>query len=361
MRKTSKGKIVIADSYLESILEAAEEQAATYPKSKRDEVAGKILNEFFKNLTSITGRIADDIIIEAEEDIELALIDSLKQQRAFERRLYSTHKQVFEKYHVLMEICIELTEKHRKEIYDAVGNDSLFDLLIRLHARILRNGFEIGALARTGYGTGALARWRAMHEVHVTLAFIRDYGDKAANAYYDYGAVSAYRALNDYQIHSNKLGIQPFTQDEIDSMKRDRDMVIKKYTSIINNNYGWARWLSNDKIRNFRDIETAVDFSHYRPYYRYSSLGIHSEWRSLTSGEEGTAFFSDEPVHLVGPADYGFEDALRLAMIGACSATSIILNYNHSIGSLIDMHIIKKKLEDALDEWSTVVSSRSTV
>lgn len=79
----------------------------------------------------------------------------------------------------------------------------------------------------------------------------------------------------------------------------------------------------------------------------------------LVSGEEAEALRGDDPVHLVGPADYGFEDALRLSMITASSATAILLNYNHSIGSLVDMNVIKKILEDALAEWSQVVSSKS--
>ena len=354
MRKTSKGKIIIADTYLESILDVAEEQAGNYPGQERQEVTSKVLNEFFKNLTTITGGTADDIIAEAEEDIKVALADSLKQQRAFERRLYNSHKRLFEKYQVLMEVCSELADKHRKEVYDAVGNDNLFNLLVRLHARVLRNGAEIGALARAGYGTGVLARWRAMHEVHVTLAFLRDYGDKAARAYYDYGAISSYKALDDYQTYSSQLGIIPFSQDEVDAMKRDRDRVVKKYGSLMNEDYGWARWLSDGSIKTFRQLEAAADFGHYRPYYRYASLGIHSEWRSLTSGEEAEALYGDDPVHLVRPADWGFEDALRLAMITASSATAILLDYNHSVGSLVNMHVMQKMLENALDEYVTL-------
>lgn len=360
MRKTSKGKIIIADTYLESILDVAEKEAASLPEEERDKAAGDYVNQVFKDLTSITGRIADDIIKEAEADIRDALADGLKQQKGFERRLYKSHKNLFEKYHTLMEVCLELTDKHRKEIYETLGyKDELFGLLVRLHARVMRTGFEIGALARVGYGTGALARWRAMHEAHVILAFIRDYGDKAAKAYRDYGAVSAYKASFDYQTHSAALGEKPFSQKELDELKEDRDRVVAKYGSIFNKDYGWVRWLSGGTIQNFRDIEAATDFGHYRPYYRHSSLGVHVEWRSLVSGEEAEALRGDDPVHLVGPADYGFEDALRLSMITASSATAILLNYNHSIGSLVDMNVIKKILEDALAEWSQVVSSKS--
>ena len=35
-----------------------------------------------------------------------------------------------------------------------------------------------------------------------------------------------------------------------------------------------------------------------------------------------------------------------------------MLNYNHSIGSLVDMHTIKKMLGDVLVEWSNGISSK---
>lgn len=359
MRRTSKGKAYLPDEYLASIFDLAEEYAAKYPKDIRDTKVKEYMDKAAKKLMPAIDNIADDMLRDAREDIRSALDEDVKYRKGFEARLYKTHKELFEKYHTLVEISLENVDKHRKSVYAVVSNgDNLFGLILRFHARIIRNAFEIGALARTGYGTGALARWRAMHETYVIMTFIRKYGDKAANAFIDYAVVSSFRASTDYQKYATQLGEEPFDDNELKDMQSERDKVVKKYGTVFGQENGWMKYLSKNKINNFRDVEKNTDLDHLRPYYRYSSLGIHSEFRSLTSGEEFEALNGSDPVNLVGAADYGFEDALRLSIITVGAASVEILNYHHSIDSLISMKIIQNLVTEALEEWEKTVASK---
>ena len=58
--------------------------------------------------------------------------------------------------------------------------DYVFEALSRLLARACRIAEEVLVLLKAGYGQGALARWRALHEVAVVADLIAENGEDCA-------------------------------------------------------------------------------------------------------------------------------------------------------------------------------------
>lgn len=344
-----KGKTLLYDDLLQGAMEAIEAEVTKLPEQDQKKAYSKATKKLLKELDPIMEKIKDDIIARSRKDVKKALREDEKYKAGFEKRLYKNNKDLLDRYNALVSICLEAVQRHREITFDNVGEkDKLFPLLLRLHARACRIANEILALTRAGYGTGALARWRAMHEIVVVLSYIREHGIKAAKAFEDYSAISSYKAMLDYQRYCKALGQKPFSAAEVRKSKDRYDRMVTKYGKQFKDDYGWAKYISGGTINNFRDLELSAGIDHLRPYYRLSSLGVHAEWRSLTTGEEFEAL-SNDGIALVGAADYGFEDAMSLAMVTVSHATSIILTYNHAMFSLVYAKIIITLEREAQD------------
>lgn len=82
------------------------------------------------------------------------------------------------------------------------------------------------------------------------------------------------------------------------------------------------------------------------------------EWKSLLIGEEFQAL-NDDGIVLVGPADYGFEDAVSLSLLTAAHATTMILTYNLSMKSLMYAKLIKDIQDRAQEQLAKVTAKKN--
>ncbi len=94
---------------------------------------------------------------------------------------------------------------------------------------------------KSGFGIAAFARWRALHEVIVTAAFLREHGKNAAQIYLEYESVQAYQAMQEYAKHEKILGGALWRKAEKKKLQRRYYYLIKKYTKNFQNPYGWAK------------------------------------------------------------------------------------------------------------------------
>jgi hypothetical protein len=77
-------------------------------------------------------------------------------------------------------------------------NDTLFTVLVSLHARACLVASEVLALLRSGHAAGAQTRWRTLHEIASVAYFMRRFGQRVAELYLEHEHIEAYRAAKEY-------------------------------------------------------------------------------------------------------------------------------------------------------------------
>jgi len=92
----------------------------------------------------------------------------------------------------------------------------------------------VHALLAAGLPSGAYARYRTLHELAVTTAVIAEHGRTPEHAdladrYLNHTHIEHYRQAEHYQRSSSHLGWQPFSQDTMRALKRERDHLTSRY------------------------------------------------------------------------------------------------------------------------------------
>jgi len=220
-------------------------------------------------------------------------------------------------------------ERHRPDA--ATDSDFVFDALSRLHARACRAASEVGALLRAGHAEGAHARWRTLHEVAVTMFFIRAHGRSVAEAYLAHHAARAWSAAEQYQRYHADLGYAPFAESELDEMRAARDSLAERFGPNYVRDYGWSAAALGKSRVTFQDIEEAVNMDRWRPWYRMASEGQHAGSRGLVFT---LGLLPDANLLLAGPSNAGLEDPGASAAISLAQATVALLTRTPDFRSL---------------------------
>lgn len=103
------------------------------------------------------------------------LVERHADRSATEERLAARWGRAFDLMEMAIVVSYEAGEAFNAKHQTTAGeeNDLVFAALVRLHARACRIAEEVLRLLKGGYGQGAHARWRALHEVAVITAFLR--------------------------------------------------------------------------------------------------------------------------------------------------------------------------------------------
>ncbi len=339
MANYKRRRALLYDELLKLMIETWEKETEKLPEKKRA-IVWKKMSRDPKGLSEVIGKIANEVAISSRKQVEETIREDSKERKDFERSLYKKYGPILDTSTELLGVCLEAVESHREITHANLGEkDTVLPMVLRLEARVHRIASEILALVRAGYATGALSRWRSMHETTVVMSYIIEYGERAIKLMQAHEAISGYKAMKDYQTYHKQLNLLPYSSYEMRLAKRRYDRRIARYGRNFKRDYGWVSILT-PSVTDFRSLEKHVGIDHLRPYYKLSSMGVHMEWKSLTTGEEFEALHKHGVV-LVGPADYGFEDAISLAMITAAHATTMVLTYNSSMKSLMYANIIR--------------------
>jgi hypothetical protein len=251
-------------------------------------------------------------------------------------------------YGICQEVGQEFNQRYRDRAYDE--DDYSCQALIRLHARSCLVFSEVVALLRSGYASGAHARWRTLHEIAVVASFLREHDDDIAQRYLANDAIQAYKSALSYRLYAERLGQDGPTDEEFDEAKRQRDELVARFGSEFKYDYGWAAPVLPGQGRTFAEIEAATELDHMRPYYKMASHAIHPNARAL--------FFDlglgdDENLMLAGPSTRGLADPGIGATIALYQATVSLLNERPDIDELVTMLVLQRMvpvIEDALME-----------
>ncbi|UYP84235.1 DUF5677 domain-containing protein [Pseudomonas asiatica] len=258
----------------------------------------------------------------------------------FIARNYKRWKDGFDALELLIEICIEAGANFNRNSRTAADKSSeiLFDTLSRLHAKGCLIAKEIACLLTNGFADGAHARWRALHEVTVTSKFLAEKGTDTTERYIAHQHVDSYKGACQHKAYEARLQAVAPTEEIIASLKAKYDEAISRYGNEFANSYGWAGHALGKKKVNFADIEKAVSFDHWRPYYKWASQNIHASAKTIRFSLGTTE--TDADLLLVGSSDAGMTDPAHSMAISLSQITVNLLSISPNLDNLVTMKMI---------------------
>lgn len=273
-------------------------------------------------------RIADDVAAQA---LRMLLVNPNKEVRehramlrGFESRLsegWGAGLDMFDLHRVLAtEFGSDFHEKHRDE--GLTRDDVVLETLARIHGRACMTAGEISVLIRSGYASGANARWRTLHELATVAFFIGDHDFEVARRYLEHQAISANKELRAFERFAPRLNEQPIEEAAALELKAERARLLALYGEAFDKPYGWAADCLEKESPNFQDIAEAVEFDHWTPYVHLAHEAVHA-------GSRGSyidlGIPPDTEVMPSGPSHFGLAEPAVNAMLSLSQATTALL------------------------------------
>jgi Family of unknown function (DUF5677) len=245
-----------------------------------------------------------------------------------------------------LRILHEVAWEAGRAFHDAATGRALHEVLARLHARGLALVAEILCLLENGFASGAMARWRTLHETTVVAVVLRDGGEEQARRFLDHDAVGRLRQAREYQLRAVDLASKPIPADVFVAIEADRDRMAERYGPRFGDDYGWANEPGNEAHISFRHLEAMAAQDHLRPYYQMANNPVHAGARGLL-WELGTV---DHDVLVTGSSDRGLADP------GQLTARTLSLLTRTFVLSQDDAGVRWAIYVDALDQLSRQAS-----
>lgn len=197
----------------------------------------------------------------------------------------------------------------------------------RFHARSICMADEVLALLRSGFASGAIARWRSLHELAVIATVVAKFGEDIVERYLAHTAVTRYQATLAYQEHAKALGMKPVSASVLARNLNARDQVVHRYGRDFKEAYGWASKALSRPAKKFEDIEMIAGFSALRPYYKHASKQVHGGAQG-TLEPEGLRL--KDRILLAGPSNYGLADPGQLVAHSLAAVTRALMISQYS-------------------------------
>ena len=258
-------------------------------------------------------------------------------------------RQVWGKALDLLEMCIAIATEAGAEFakeycrLEEERPNYRFEALVRLHARGCQVASEVLELLASGFADGADARWRTAHELAVIAFFISERSDEVSERYLMYRAIESYKDALKYQKHAKQLGYAPFTDEEFQSIRANRDDMCKRFGPDFAHRYGWASKELDNPKPTFADIESSVKMEHYRPHFKMATQNVHAG--------PGSLFFRlgdprERHTLLAGASNAGLADPGQSTAISLYQHTTTLLYSAPTFERLV----VLKAFEQLLDE-----------
>ena len=281
-----------------------------------DEI-GTRLDDIFPGATAEAG---SDLLQGLKAEANAMLADRRQIRGGFQERQREKWGKPFDLLLMLMEAAREAGQEYNATLQASanVGQDFVFDVLRRLHARGCLLASEILWLMEGGYASGAMARWRTLHELAVVGHFVKNQGQDVAERYLLHHTAESHRAAIQYNEHTSFLGSESIPDQEVNQLQAKRDALCQRFGDAYKEDWGWAAESLKPKRPSFAEIEKAVSLGHYRPYFKLASHSNHAGSKGMWFDLGNSLNPPGSQVMLAGPSDAGLADP------GMCTAISIL-------------------------------------
>lgn len=298
--------------------------------------------------------LAHSLYVDTKKDGPRFLAAAKQFRRGFEGRLQRRWMKAIDLFDLTAQLALDagsnFNGSHRPQA--SADTDFVFEALCRLHARACLTTSEVRALLVSGHATGAMARWRTLHELAVVAFFIKERGGDVAERYLLHAAIESAKAGEEYQDSAVDLGNDPLTDEELASLRRRKDDLIKRFGAPFGEQYGWAASSLSNKRPNFSEIEQAVQLQHARGYYRMASLGVHSSARGSYADLGQSQNSPMRPMELTaGPSNAGLADPAIRTLFSLFQCTILFLGTRPDILTVTVSLALSRLYEEATDEF----------
>lgn len=274
-------------------------------------------------ITEITSRTFKDNAAEIRE-----------YRSGFERRLLQSWDPAIELFDVLVIFATDLGAQRNDKFRPIAAQDEdyVFEALVRLHGRACLTAFEVGALLRAGLATGALARWRTLHEITTTAFFIAENGRDTAERYLLHDTVARYRAAIIHNKYAGNNGDKPIDPETMQTLTENIEALQERFSRSFLGDYGWAANALAKTRPTFADIETATKLDHWKPFAKMASEGIHA---GPHPGYWDLGMHPDTQGDFIaaGPTHFGLADPAAHSLMALGQVTTALLV--HTVGMTI--------------------------
>jgi hypothetical protein len=137
------------------------------------------------------------------------------------------------------------------------GHENKQRALLGLQGQAVTIAREVVALAQGGYGTGALSRWRVLHEVWIVFTVLRDRDEDLCHRYLQYAVIDELKLQEDYAQAWDTVGGPPPGFSSFERNRRRAAMVMRFGNTFLRE-YGWAAPLFEGRPPRFRELQTLV-------------------------------------------------------------------------------------------------------
>lgn len=289
--------------------------------------AGGVSTETLQSILDETmANSASGLASRLREDGPGMLAEHAEFRRTFEAELRERWQPALDLFEMVLVACTEAgsdLSESLSELDESVHPNKLRALTL-LDARACMVASEIYSLLCSGHAPGAQARWRTLHELAV-IAFVLSEGDhELARRFLLHGQVERWKEAQCYQENCAALGLEPFSKEEMDSFRSDRDAVVNSFEVGYERDWGWSKPAFKSALQrpNFEDLETLAGLGHYKPFVKLSHHAIHG-------GSSGTTDILTLHGHgqfmLAGPSDGGLSDPGHGALIALYQVTVAFL------------------------------------
>ncbi len=278
-------------------------------------------------ITEALPKISERLLQELHKDAPEMLFWERHHGHGFCERLIHRWQEGFDLLDMLGVICLETGEMVVRDVSPELKRSETprFESLSRLHARACLIFGEIVCLLKSGYADGALARWRALHEIAVVALFIAENPVNLSVRFLDHRHIECWRRMQKYQDHCKRLGCEPYSDAEMNNAEQVANALKEKYGHAFERDYGWAAEALDSGNPKFTNLEIRVGIQHLRPYYQWACERIHASSNGLY---RTLGLVNSEDLMLAGPSNAGLADPAQLAAISLHQATTALqVNY----------------------------------
>jgi len=317
-----------------------------------DQLIGEVSDEWMQSMSKdlydeLMGR-AGEMLSEDRRDIS-----------AFERRNRRRWKKPVDLLRVMVRIVEETISTSFAEADIGEDDRHSFDALNRLCVRSLVVTREVICLVEGGFADGALGRWRSLHEIAVSAAFIAQHGESTAERFiagFSFASRKAMLQLNNYAARAN---LDPFSVAEVQAAAEDCEEIEVRLGKGLGDDYGWARQALGFELNrkpHLLHLEEDTGLDHWRPRYRWASQNVHSNYAppmaSLGMAESKTE------VHLVGQSNSGMVDPLQMCAVSLLIATTAFLGRFPNADRIIIGRVLQR-ISDQVGDVALTAESES--
>jgi len=187
-----------------------------------------------------------------------------------------------------------------------------------------------------------MARWRTLYELSAVSLLMQRHGDDLAERYVAHQVVESLRAARLHRRHQERLGRALIEEQKVAELKRQYDLLEKKYGKEFTNSYGWASKHLEIGDPKLAQIIEAAGIDHLQPYYKLASHNVHANPKGIFFK---LGMIGERKTLLAGPSNAGLTDPGHGAAISLVQVSTTLITLNPTLDRLLALKIMDALLD----------------